>query len=84
MMQSVSVGWHLPGAVEQSAQVTQTREHLDNKDSSDPRGIACRAQRPSTKATRARQSSNRSEIDGGYTQPEAMKQIGGMVRPASS
>jgi hypothetical protein len=74
-MQSVAVGLHLPGTVQQP---TQTSQHPDNGDHG-PSRITRHMHDPS-ECVRARQHSVPSELEGGHTQPEAMRQIGKMVR----
>ncbi len=76
-MQSVAVGWHLPGVHEQPAQTGQN--HLNGD--TDPSRIT-RHVRNHDKDVHARQHSALSEL-GGHTQPEAMRQIAAMVRSVS-
>ncbi|KAE9373446.1 hypothetical protein N431DRAFT_438711 [Stipitochalara longipes BDJ] len=71
---SVAVGWHLPGVAHQSI---QTRQHVDNGDPR-PSQISHHVQNPITPRMRSRQNSMLSELEGGHTHPEAMRQIGGM------
>jgi hypothetical protein len=77
-MRSVAVGWHLPGVHEQPAQTGQN--HLNGD--ADPSRITRHVRNPD-KDAHARQHSALSEIGGEHTQPEAMRQIGGMVRSIS-
>jgi hypothetical protein len=74
-MRRVSVGWHLSGAVQQP---TQTSQPVDNGDLR-PTRITRSICNPQTPVMRSRQQSVSSEL-GGQTQPDAMRQIGGMVR----
>jgi len=74
-MRRVSVGWHLSGAVQQP---TQTSQPVENNDSG-PGRITRSIRNPQTPIMRGRQHSVLSGL-GGETQPEAMRQIGGMVR----
>jgi hypothetical protein len=74
-MRRVSVGWHLSGAVQQPTQISQP---VDNGDSG-PSRITRSIRNPQTPIMRGRQYSVLSEL-GGDTQPDAMRQIGGMVR----
>jgi hypothetical protein len=82
MMKSVTVGWHLPGP---AAHLIRTPQRVGNGNPG-PGWITRRAQRPGMGVAYARQSSALSDFEGGHTdtQPEAMRQIGTMVRPASS
>ena len=75
---SVAVGWHLPGVHGQPAQTGQN--HLNGD--ADPTRFIRHVRNPD-KDAHARQSSALSEVGGGHTQPEAMRQIGGMVRSIS-
>lgn len=77
-MRSVTVGWHLPGVHEQPAQIGQN--HLNGD--ADPSRITRHIRNPD-KDAHARPHSPLSELGGGHTQPEAMRQIGGMVRSIS-
>ena len=77
-MRSVAVGWHLPGVHEQPAQTDQNHLNGDG----DPSRITHHVRNPDNDA-HPRPPSALSEIGGGHTQPEAMRQIGGMVRSIS-
>lgn len=74
-IRSVSVGMLLPLDLEQPV---QAHRQINNGDPS-PSPIDRYAQRAGTGASHFRQSSSLSEIEGANTQPEAMRQIAGMV-----